>query len=138
MQEADPGYSEDAHKYDPTFAPHYLKKINSEKAEEALVPYAFDKHFNHELRLDALYFQRMHKFLECVEKNQALGEQPKETTCQKEFMQMRRSAIQGELFYHKILRKYYYQYTADLKREMHMWAPGYCWAFYLTLLQCYS
>ena len=103
------------YKYDPRFAPHYFKTIDEEKAEEAPFSFSFAKHFNPELRLDSLYFRKLNSFIDCVEKAKLSGQQSGPQTCEKEFIEARRSALKGDLLYNQVARKYYYQFNAQFQ-----------------------
>ena len=72
--------------------------------QEDSSPIAFERHFNPQMRFDSSYFSALSNLTRCVEKN---VDSTDASVCANEFKALRKTAFEGELFYHNINKRFY-------------------------------
>jgi len=72
-------------------------------------PISFDRNFNPDMKRDSEYFNKLDKFLGCVERNapKGLSEGDQNRVCGKEFKNLRSAAFDNELLYHNMNKRFF-------------------------------
>ena len=92
----------------------YMVYVNDSQAQTKI---SFDNFYNPALKFDSVYFNKVHKFTQCVEKNKDVDETQYNSVCRREWADLRGAVIAKQLMYHFVNRRFYMELLSKHKGE---------------------